>query len=320
MSFLSVHHLAVSYRTSSGRRRVLDEVTFALEEGDTLGIVGESGSGKSTLVSAILGMLPPGGAIDDGEIWFEGRDLVTLDAEALRQVRGRRIAMIPQDAAVALNPVFTIRNQLFESIPRSEKDPEASARALLADVRVPTPERRLDSYPHMLSGGLKQRVIGAMAMAAGARLVIGDEPTTALDVTVQAEYLRLINELRRRQGFALLFISHDLGVVASTCRRVAVMYGGRIVEQGPTDQLLSEPRHPYTRALLRARPTVDQRVEWLEGIPGDPPDLLRGTAGCSFAPRCPLVRETCLHVVPPVTAIDDAHEARCHALLEGDMR
>lgn len=317
MSFLSVRHLAVSYRAGGQRRQVLDDVTFSLEEGDTLGIVGESGSGKSTLISAILGMLPSGGAVDGGEIWFEGRDLATLSPEAVREVRGRRIAIIPQDAAVALNPVFTIRNQLFEAIPRRDKNPEARARALLAEVQVPAPERRLDSYPHMLSGGLKQRVIGAMAMAAGARLVIGDEPTTALDVTVQAEYLRLINELQRREGFALLFISHDLGVVASTCRRLAVMYGGRIVEQGPTTRLLSEPRHPYTRALLRARPTVDERVEWLEGIPGEPPDLLRGTTGCSFAPRCPLVGEICLRVAPPPTVLDEAHEARCHALHEG---
>jgi oligopeptide/dipeptide ABC transporter ATP-binding protein len=319
MTFLSVCHLAVSYRAGGIRRRVLDDVTFALEEGGTLGIVGESGSGKSTLVCAILGMLPSGGVVDAGEIWFEGRDLAKLDPEALRQVRGRRIAMIPQDAAVALNPVFTIRNQLLEVIPRRTRYPEARARALLAEVQVPAPERRLDSYPHMLSGGLKQRVIGAMALAMGPRLVVGDEPTTALDVTVQAEYLRLLSELQRRAGFALLFISHDIGVVASTCHRIAVMYGGRIVEQGPTARLLSEPRHPYTRALLRARPSVDHRVEWLESIPGEPPDLLREIGGCSFAPRCPLVTETCLRVVPPVVAVSDEHEARCHAITEGEV-
>ena len=266
-TLLQIRNLSIGFRLSSGGLlRVVDDVNLELPAGGSLGLVGESGSGKSTLASAIVGLTADAAVVEQGRILFDDCDLLGLSAQARRRLRGRRIAMIPQDAAASLNPVFTVGSQMQEVIAGNAAERRRSAVALLEEVRVAAPEQRLSAYPHMLSGGIKQRVLGAMALAGNADLVIADEPTTALDVTVQAAYLRLVSELRRRRGFALLLISHDLGVVRGMCEHVAVMKDGRIVEQGPTERIFEAPEHAYTKSLLRSRASVDARVHWLGGF------------------------------------------------------
>ena len=316
-AFLSVKDLSVSFTTERGRAGVLDGVSFDLAKGETLGLVGESGCGKSVTSLGITRLLPkPSGQIDAGEVWLDGVNLLELPAIEMQRIRGPRIGMIFQDAMTALNPVQRLHVQMDESIrlhaPELSKS-QALARAieLLTDVGIPSPEMRLNDYPHQLSGGMRQRVMIAMALAAEPDLLIADEPTTALDVTVQAQILMLIKRLQQQRGMAVIFITHDLGVVAQLCQRVAVMYAGRIVEQGSVKALFSDPKHPYTRGLFDSIPHLDRQpltpLPTIEGLVPSPFDM---PAGCRFAPRCPKAQSHC-QTRPPLQSKDQRTLA-CH--------
>ena len=317
MSLLEVEDLSVTF-TRRGRRDVhaVDGVSFAVDSGETLGIVGESGSGKSVTSLAIMGLLPKRGADIAGSVRFEDRSLLGMKQNDLRDLRGRELAMIFQDPLSSLNPVVPIGRQVTEVLVRHRKlsgaDSRREAARLLDVVGIPDPERRLKEYPHQLSGGMRQRALIAMAVACQPKLLIADEPTTALDVTIQAQILELLRELVREQGTALVLITHDLGVVAGLCDRVNVMYSGRIVEQADRRTLFVEPRHPYTTGLLASIPRLDS----LEGaplhpIPGSPTDTLPWASACAFAPRCPRKLEVCT-TVSPVLESDGRRALRCH--------
>ena len=299
--------------------RAVDGVSFRLHEGETLGIVGESGSGKTMTALALLRMLPrPAGRIVKGRILLEGHDILAKSEAEMRRLRGRLISMILQDPQTSLNPVFTIGNQLAETIAMRHREPRSKllARAVeaLARVHVAAPEERVASYPHQMSGGMKQRVVGAIALAREPRVIIADEPTTSLDVTIQAQYLSMLQELQRERGLAILFITHDFGVVAEMCDTVIVMYAGRVVERGPVDAIFDRPGHPYTRSLLDSVPTLDRPVERLHAIPGQPPALFDLPPGCRFAERCPFAGERCRESYPPPFALGPDHEASCWRL------
>jgi peptide/nickel transport system ATP-binding protein len=314
---LEVRDLAVSFETERGRARVLDGVTFQLNAGETLGLVGESGCGKSVTSLAITRLLPkPSGQIDQGQVLLDGVDLFSLSPAELRKIRGPRIGMVFQDAMTALNPVKRLHQQMAESI--SLHAPELSPKAvqdrsleLLNDVGIPSPELRLNDYPHQLSGGMRQRVMIAMALSAEPDLLIADEPTTALDVTVQAQILALIQRLQKERGMAVIFITHDLGVVAQICERVAVMYAGRIAEQGSVADLFSDPKHPYTRGLFYSIPHLDRQplteLPTIEGLVPSPFDM---PSGCRFSTRCPQVTERCKQ--PPALQFKQGRELACH--------
>ena len=299
----------------AGEAAAVDQVSFEIARGETLGLVGESGSGKSVTALSIIRLVTPPGRIASGKIFFDGRDLLTLDEEEMRRVRGRRIGFVFQEPMVALDPVYTIGFQIRETLQVHDLATGAAAERrsleLLEAVRVPDPARRAKEYPHQLSGGLRQRAMLALALAAEPSLLIADEPTTALDVTVQAEVLDLLRDLRKQFGLSLLLITHDLGVVAEMTDRVAVMYCGRIVEEAPTATLLSSPAHPYTRGLIASIPggMPGQR---LASIPGTVPALGKFGDGCAFTPRCPERFDPCPVHVPSVTSIDDDHTVRCH--------
>src|SRR5438105_601907 len=298
-ALLRVSDLRTSYVTLGGQRvvRAVDGVSFSIDRGESLGIVGESGSGKTTTCLSIVGLLPSGARVDGGSVQFDGEELTGLSAGGLNAVRGRRIAMILQDPMASLNPLLTVQDQVAEPAfyhrgkrGLTLKDHVLS---LLRDVRIPSPEVRMAEFPHQMSGGMRQRVVGAIALSAGPELIIADEPTTNLDVTIQAQYLSLLKDLQLRTGVALLFVTHNLGIVAKMCDRVAVMYAGRIVEQGKVSELFRSPRHPYTQALLNSIPKLGSR-DPLYAIPGSPPDLAELPGGCAFHPRCPYVLERCL--------------------------
>jgi oligopeptide/dipeptide ABC transporter ATP-binding protein len=314
---LRVHELTTEFRSDEGVVRAVDGVSFELAEGEMLGIVGESGSGKSATSLSIMRLLPPQGRVTHGSVELDGGDLFALGEPAMRSVRGGRIAMIFQDPMTALNPYLRVGEQLVEGavlhLGLSVTDAERRARALLDRVRIPDAAARLRSYPHELSGGMRQRVMIAMALLCDPELVIADEPTTALDVTVQAQILELLNELRRERGVSILLITHDLGVVAETCDRVLVMYAGRVVELASATELFSRPLHPYTRALLRSLPRLDAAPGGrLETIPGLPPRLDRGPfSECSFAPRCSFVHDACKIADPPLTEDVPGRLRRC---------
>jgi oligopeptide/dipeptide ABC transporter ATP-binding protein len=306
---LEVQDLSVSF----GSLQAVRGVSFALERGETLAVVGESGSGKSALAMALTGLNRSLGATIGGRVLFEGRDLLSLSERSLRTVRGAEVAMIFQDALSALNPCETVGAQIAETIRLHERVSRAGARAraarLLAAVGLPDPEARLDLYPHEFSGGQRQRVLIAMALACEPKLLIADEPTTALDVTVQAQILSLLSSLQRRRGMGILFISHDLGAVAGITDRVGVMYAGRLVEIGPAADIYAAPRHPYTAGLLASVARVDQpRADRLPSIPGAPPDPRRPIRGCAFAPRCARALPACAEL-PPL--IGHEHAAAC---------
>jgi len=294
---------------------VLDGVSLSLAAGESLGLVGESGSGKSQTALAILGLLPAAAQVE-GSIRFDGQEMLGGSRRQLDALRGSRIAMIFQDPMTSLNPVLSIGLQLAEVLEvhrgASQRDALAEAARMLDAVRIPAAAQRLQQYPHELSGGQRQRVMIAMALLCRPQLLIADEPTTALDVTIQAQILELLDELRREMRLALLLITHDLGVVAGHCDRVAVMYAGRIAESGPVDQVLAAPGHPYTAALLAARPSLlGERPPRLTSIAGQPPDPARRLAGCAFASRCPQVEPRCLPQVPPLRAVAAGHAAAC---------
>jgi oligopeptide/dipeptide ABC transporter ATP-binding protein len=316
-TILEVRGLTVELPTTSGWIRPVDDVSFTLNEGETLGIVGESGSGKTMLSLALMG-LEPHGARHSGEAWLASKsgqqNILASPAEELRAIRGRDIAMIFQEPMTALNPVLRVGEQVAEAIRvhepgAGEKEIQHRVLQSLERAALPDPQRRARQYPHQLSGGLRQRVMIAMALAAGPRILIADEPTTALDVTVQKQILELLAKLRRELQLSLLFITHDLGVVAQVADRAAVMYAGRVVEHGPVMEVLRAPRHPYTAGLLRAAPRLVR--EKLIPIPGSVPSLTALPPGCSFAPRCAMHIPDCDSAMPQLRAVNTNHKARC---------
>ncbi|HEY7039590.1 MAG TPA: ABC transporter ATP-binding protein [Methylomirabilota bacterium] len=313
---VEVRDLRTHIVTRWGTVRAVDGVSFALGEGETLGLVGESGSGKSMTCLSLVRLVPrPAARILGGQVKLDGEDLLTKTDAQMQKIRGRRIAMILQDPMSSLNPVFSIGMQIREPVALYHRlrgrALAARAAELLAAVRIPSPIQRLRAFPHQLSGGMRQRVVGAMAIAAPPRLLIADEPTTSLDLTIQSQYLGLLRELQRQHRFALIFVTHNLGIVARMCDRVAVMYAGRIVEMGPVRRLFTRPAHPYTRALLESIPRLGGRRARLTAIEGQPPDLSRLPGGCAFAPRCPSVMDRCRVEAPPETVVEAGHVTRC---------
>jgi len=312
---LELKQLAVSFATDDGTVRAVDGIDLALRRGRTLGLVGESGCGKSVTSLAVMGLLPPENSKVSGEVRFEGRDLLQVEESERRDLRGARLAMIFQEPMTSLNPAFTIGNQIVEAIRRHSKltagEARAKAIAMLRLVRLPSPETRIDDYPHKLSGGQRQRVMIAMALACGPDLLIADEPTTALDVTIQAQILDLMRGLRRDTGTAIILITHDLGVVAEMADDVAVMYAGQIVERAPVKDLFARPEHPYTVGLLGSIPRLDHRRERLPSIEGRVPDMTRPPPGCRFAARCPFVEPACREAVPVLAEVTPDHLTRC---------
>ena len=313
---LDVRGLRTHLVTRWGTLRAVDGVSFSVSEGETLGLVGESGSGKSMTCLSIVRLVPrPAARILGGTVLLDGEDLLTKSEPEMQRIRGRKVAMILQDPMSSLNPVFSIGMQVREPVAMYHKLRGRAlierAADLLASVRIPSPVARLRAFPHQLSGGMRQRVVGAMAIAAPPRLLIADEPTTSLDLTIQAQYLALLEELQERHRLALIFITHNLGIVSRICDRVAVMYAGRIVEMGPVRQLFAAPAHPYTRALLESIPRLGAKLERLTAIDGQPPDLARLPDGCAFAPRCPQVMDRCRAEAPPEFVVGEGQVSRC---------
>ena len=318
-TILEVKDLYTYIFTRSAVVKAVDGISFNLRKGETLGIVGESGCGKTMTALSLLRLVPqPAGRIVGGQIVLNGEDILQKSDDEMRDVRGRQISMILQDPQTSLNPVFTIGNQLREALGIAHHENKRSmlGRAVdaLRSVNVAAPERRLDDYPHQMSGGMKQRVVGAIAMSCEPGVIIADEPTTALDVTIQLQYLRLLKDIQAETGLAIIFITHDFGVVARMCDRVAVMYAGRIIEQGDVRDIFSYPAHPYTQALINSVPKLEQRVDRLYSIEGQPPLLSNLPGGCRFAPRCPYVHEQCLADYPSSYYQNDRHYADCWAL------
>ena len=318
---LRVHDLRTYFHVGGAVARAVDGVSFDIHAGETVGMVGESGCGKSVTALSLLRLVDPPGRIESGSrIEFEGRDLLSLDEEGIRQIRGNRIAMVFQEPMTALNPVFTIGNQVAE-VARVHSNATRKAaweRAIemLNLVGIPDPRERAKSYPHQLSGGMRQRVLIAMALVMNPSLLIADEPTTALDVTIQAQILELLAGLQQRLGLAVLLITHDLGVVAEVTSRVLVMYGGQIVERAPVRELFRDPRHPYTRGLLEAMPRLGRQRERLAVIPGTVPPPTRWPSGCRFRDRCPFAWHRCADEAPPEYPVAAEHSARCHLVDE----
>jgi peptide/nickel transport system ATP-binding protein len=315
---LELTDVRTHFRTPRGVVRAVDGVSFSLDRGKALGIVGESGSGKTILSRSIMGLLPTGGTERSGSIKFAGREVGNLGRKEMRAIWGKEMAMIFQDPMTSLNPLMKIGQQIAEPLRihlgMSRQDAMATARRLLQDVRIPEPDRRLEQYPHELSGGMRQRVMIAIAMACGPTALFADEPTTALDVTVQAQILDLLREQRRERNMSLVLVTHDLGVVAGHTDEIAVMYGGRLVEKAPTHSLFANMKMPYTEALLESIPKLaDHSHTRLQAIPGRPPDLVHPPKGCRFAPRCPYVRPKCTESEPPLISVADnpAHSYRC---------
>jgi oligopeptide/dipeptide ABC transporter ATP-binding protein len=314
---LEIQDLSTHFVSAAGTRvvRAVNEVSFTLRAGETLGIVGESGSGKSTLALTILRLLPKAGRIVQGKINFEGENLLDKSDAEMRHIRGKRIAMILQDPMASLNPLFTIGDQVAEPMRIHEHMARggawSKAKELLRAVRISAPDTRVREYPHQMSGGMRQRIVGAIAISCEPSLLIADEPTTSLDVTIQAQYLNLLRDLQRAHHLAMIFITHNLGIVAKMCDQVAVMYAGRMVEVGPVRQIFNRPSHPYTEALLQSIPRLSDSRERLTAIEGQPPDLVTPPPGCAFHPRCPRAIERCREEDPPIFAVADNHRARC---------
>ena len=312
---LQVKDLCTSFDVSSGEVRAVNGISFNLEKGKVLGIVGESGSGKSVTAYSIMRILVEPGRIKSGQILFNGEDIVQYSKEQMRSFRGKRVSIIFQDPMTSLNPVYTIGNQLREAImlhtDRNREHANARALEMLQLVGVNEPEKRLKQYPHELSGGMRQRVMIAMALACEPDILIADEPTTALDVTIQAQILELMQDLQKKLGMAIIMITHDLGVIADMCDEIIVMYAGRICERGTADEIFYNPRHEYTKGLMRSIPRLDSHGEKLIPIAGSPVDLTNMPAGCAFASRCDKCMKICLEEIPAEMKINDEHMASC---------
>jgi oligopeptide/dipeptide ABC transporter ATP-binding protein len=318
---LEVQDLKTYFFTRTGVVKAVDGVSFSLLPGETLGIVGESGSGKSMTALSIMGLVPqPAGRIVGGQILFQGEDLTQKTQAEMQLIRGREICMILQDPMTSLNPVFTVGNQLVETIrqnKQSDRTTTLKSRAieLLQKVKIASPEARLSNFPHQMSGGMRQRAVGAIAIAGAPKVLIADEATTSLDATIQYQYLTLLKELQRDTGMSIIFITHDFGIVAKMCDRVAVMYAGRIAEIAAVRDLFNHPSHPYTEALMRSVPNVDEEVEYLYSIEGQPPALDSLPPGCTFAPRCPYAFDRCLEEFPVAVPVGAGHQATCWKLV-----
>ena len=317
---LQVENLKTSFFTSNGEVQAVRGVSFSVEKGDILGIVGESGSGKSVTSMSILKLLADTGKIKEGTIFFEGQELTKMGKAQMRKIRGEKIAMIFQDPMSSLNPLIPVGKQVAEMIkehhPEKKKDElKREVLDLFARVRIPEPEKRYNSYPHEFSGGMRQRVMIAMALGNKPDLLIADEPTTALDVTIQDQILKQLRGLQREFGTSIIFITHDLGVVAELCTRVIVMYGGLVMEEARIDDIFENPKHPYTLGLLASIPKLEQdKGQRLSPIPGSPPDMTNPPAGCPFAPRCPYARNICAAECPEFIEVEEGHRSRCWLL------
>jgi oligopeptide/dipeptide ABC transporter ATP-binding protein len=313
---LEVEDLKTYFIKGSIMVKAVDGVSFHVDENETLGLVGESGCGKTVCCLSILRLVPkPAGRIVSGRILFEGQDLLAMSESEMQKLRGSKISMILQDPMTSLNPVFTIGDQIEEAIAIHSKLNKANLVTkvieMLRLVKIPSPEARINGYPHQMSGGMKQRVVGAICISCRPQLLIADEPTTSLDVTIQAQYLQLLKDIQRELGMALIFITHDFGIVANICDRVAIMYAGRIVESAPVRDIFYRPAHHYTASLLKAVPKLETSVDRLVSIPGQPPKLDSLPAGCKFAPRCPRSDDRCVQDEPPLLRIADNHYVRC---------
>ena len=316
---LEVEDLRTVFHTRWGTVKAVDGVSFNLRRGETLGIVGESGSGKSVTALSLMRLVPsPPGRIVSGKVILDGQNILQLSENKMGQVRGSKIGIILQDPMTSLNPVFSIGDQVKEAIRIHQDIPRGSvlekALDVLRKVKIPAAEARMKDYPHQMSGGMRQRVVGAISISCQPLVLIADEPTTSLDVTIQAQYLRLLNDLQQESDLALIFITHDFGIVAKMCDRVAVMYAGRLVETGDVRDIFNNPSHPYTEALLASVPTMEENVEKLYSIEGQPPTLHELPAGCPFAPRCPRVMDRCREEYPPRIQVGEEHFANCWAL------
>ncbi len=313
---VDVKNERLSFFTPAGEVKALNDVSIRLKEGEVLGIVGESGSGKSVTAYSLMGLTAHPGKLLGGELHFNGHQVEKMTEKEIRKFRGNEISIIFQDPMTSLNPVYTIGNQITEVIrlhtDKTKQQARERAKELLELVGINEPDKRLKQYPHELSGGMRQRVMIAIALACEPKLLIADEPTTALDVTIQAQILELMMELKDKLGMAIIMITHDLGVVASMCERIAVMYAGRIIEYGTTDDIFYHPKHEYTKGLIRSIPRLDTKEhERLVPIEGTPVDMLNPPAGCPFAPRCDAAMQICLREMPPVTTFGDVHYTQC---------
>ncbi len=314
----------LSFFTPAGEVKALNDVSIMLDEGEVLGIVGESGSGKSVTAYSLMGLTAHPGKLLGGNLWFNGHEIETMTEKEMRKIRGNEISIIFQDPMTSLNPVYTIGNQIEEVIllhtDKKKNEARERAKELLELVGINEPEKRLKQYPHELSGGMRQRVMIAIALACEPKLLIADEPTTALDVTIQAQILELMMELKDKLGMAIIMITHDLGVVANMCEKIAVMYAGRIVEYGTAEDIFYRPKHEYTKGLIRSIPRLDTKEhERLVPIEGTPVDMLNPPKGCPFAPRCDKCMKICLREMPPVTTFSDTHYTQCWLNQKAEM-
>ncbi len=315
-NLLKVSNLEVSFFTYAGEVKAVRGISYELKPGEVMGIVGESGSGKSVSSYGLMGIIPEPGKVIGGSIEFDGKEITKLSDRELLKIRGKDIGMIFQDPMTSLNPVFTVGNQIDEALKKHTKLNRAERKARMIElfklVGINQPEKRINQYPHEFSGGMRQRVMIAMALSCSPKLLIADEPTTALDVTIQAQIIELLKELRSKTNMSIIFITHDLGVIADICDKVAVMYAGNIIETGTIDEIFYEPKHPYTWGLLKSMPKINsEEHERLVPIEGNPVDLINPPKGCAFAPRCNNCMKICTEKVPPACNISDGHQALC---------
>jgi peptide/nickel transport system ATP-binding protein len=318
-TLLDIRGLKTWFKTDDGMVRAVDGVDIRIDRGETVGVVGESGCGKTVTARSVLKLIDmPPGRFEDGQILWEGRDLIPLDTSEMDRIRAREIAIIFQEPMTSLNPVYTVGDQIAEVLREhrglSRREAIAEAVEMLRLVHIPNPQKRVHDYPHQFSGGMRQRVMIAMAISCRPKLLIADEPTTALDVTIQAQILELMQEMKSRLGMSIMLITHAMGVVAETCQRVVVMYAGKVVEEAPVEALFGNPRHPYTQGLIRSIPRVDRAAthkQRLETIPGTVPSLLEPPPGCRFAARCKYTKDICVTAMPPLKQVAPGHYVRC---------